>query len=84
MAGKKQFTLSVINQDGILFYGSCDALFVPSERDVIAIMAYHAPMLMKLGKGSVIVREGRKNTTLTQIKAGVMYVGENEVKVLVN
>lgn len=83
MASKK-FTLRVINQDGILYYGNPDVLFVPSERDTVAVMAYHTPMIMKLGRGSISIREGHSTKKLTDIKAGVMYVGDNDVSVLVS
>jgi F0F1-type ATP synthase epsilon subunit len=83
MAGK-QFTLNVINQDGIIFYGSVDVLFVPSARDVIAIMAYHTPMIMRLGTGQITVKQDHKTNVLTNVRSGIVYVGENEVSVLVN
>lgn len=79
----KQFTLQVVNQEGIVFYGNCNVLFVPGERDVVAIMAYHEPMIMKLGPGDVIIREGRKTRTLATVKHGVVYVGENEVSAII-
>jgi F0F1-type ATP synthase epsilon subunit len=82
MASKK-FTLTIINQDGIVYYGSPDVLFVPSERDIVAIMAYHTPMIMKLGAGDVIVRDGHEHKKMATIKAGIIYVGENTVTVLI-
>lgn len=83
MASKKNFTLKIINQEKILFYGDCSVVFLPSEVDTIAIMAYHEPMLMKLGKGRVSLRENGHDQVIADIKGGVAYVGENEVSVLV-
>lgn len=83
MAGKKHFTLNVINQEGIVYYGDCSVLFVPGEHDIVAVMPYHEPMIMKLFKGIISMREGHHNTQITEINDGVMYVGENEVSVLV-
>ena len=84
MASKKQFTLKVVNQESVVFYGDCSVLFVPSETDIVAVMAYHEPMIMKLGPGHVSMRDGHDTRQLADIKSGVMYVGENEVSVLIN
>jgi F0F1-type ATP synthase epsilon subunit len=67
-----------------VYYGECNTLFVPSENDMIAILAYHTPMIMKLGKGDVAIKTGREKRTLTVITGGLLYVGNNEVTVLVN
>lgn len=82
--GKSKFTLSVISQSQILYYGSCDVLFVPTDKEVIAIMAYHTPMIMKLGKGKVVIRDSSPNREIATINAGLVYVGDNQVSVLVN
>jgi F0F1-type ATP synthase epsilon subunit len=81
--GKSKFTLSVISQSGITFYGSCDVLFVPTGRDIVAVMAYHTPTIMKLGKGKVTIRDGGQNRELASIETGLMYVGDNQVSVLI-
>jgi F0F1-type ATP synthase epsilon subunit len=83
-SGKSKFTLSVISQTEIVYYGNCDVLFVPSGRDIVAIMAYHTPMIMKLGKGKVVMRDSSPNRELVSIESGLLYVGDNEVSVLVN
>jgi F0F1-type ATP synthase epsilon subunit len=85
MAGSKsKFTLSVISQSKIVYYGNCDVLFVPSAQDIVAIMAYHTPMIMKLGKGKVVMRDNSQNRELADIETGLLYVGENQVSVLVD
>ncbi|MDB5181280.1 MAG: synthase epsilon chain [Candidatus Saccharibacteria bacterium] len=84
MAGSKsKFTLSVISQKEIVYYGNCDVLFVPSDHDVVAIMAYHTPMIMKLGKGKVVMRDGSSDRELGTVETGLLYVGDNQVSVLI-
>jgi len=78
----KQFDLKIINQKGIVYFGNCNVLFVPTENDTVAIMAYHEPILMRLSAGKISVREGHSHSHITDIKHGVLYVGENEVTVL--
>ncbi|HMR72972.1 MAG TPA: hypothetical protein PKD68_03120 [Candidatus Saccharibacteria bacterium] len=58
-------------------------LFVPGEHDTVAVMAYHEPMLMRLAAGKVMVREGHNTNQVAEIQHGIMYVGDNEVSVLV-
>lgn len=85
MAGNDQkFTVSVLNESGVLFYGKCDVLFVPTKRDVLAVLAHHTPMIAKLGQGQVMVKVDREKTTVTTIEQGLLYVGDNEATVLVD
>lgn len=85
MAGKQGLTLNIITQDGVLYYGQCEVAFVPSSTgEIVAVLAYHTPMIMKLGQGPVSVRENHKTKVIANVKSGVMYVGDNEVSVLVN
>jgi len=84
MAGKNKFTLNVINQEAIIYYGDCEVLFVPSDKETVAIMAYHTPMIMKLGEGRISIRENRKTKHIADVKSGIVYVAENSVTVLVN
>lgn len=84
MAGKNKFTLNIINQEAVIYYGECEVLFVPAEKETIAIMAYHTPMIMKLSKGRISIRENRKTRHITEAASGVLYVAENSVTVLVN
>jgi len=80
----RSFTVSVLGEKGITYYGECTALFVPSEKDIVVVLAYHTPMIMKLGKGNVSIRNGKTKQQLAEIKSGLIYVGNNEVTVLIN
>lgn len=85
MASRKGvFTLTVVKESGIVYYGDCKVLFVPGPRDVIAIMPEHTPMIMKLEKGEVVAQDHHQKRVLTAISSGLLYVGEGEVSVIVD
>jgi len=78
------FTVSVFDEHGVVYYGKCTALFVPFEKETIAILAHHTPMIMKLSKGKVTIKDGHEKHQLTDMNSGLIYVGHNEATVLVN
>lgn len=85
MAAKEEFELRVINEKGVLYYGSCSLLFLPSARGEIAVMKHHTPMIMMLAKGTVRMQSGGgKTQDITEVDSGVVYVAEDTVSVLVN
>lgn len=85
MAGRKDsFTLTVVGEAGVVYYGDCRVLFVPTQKEQLAIMPEHTPMIAQLGSGDVIAQEGSKKHILATIKTGLLYVGDGEVSVLVD
>lgn len=81
---KRTFTISVLSAEGIVYYGECSVLFVPAEHDIIAVLPNHTPMIAMLGSGVVSIKTGREKQSITTINRGLLYVGDNEVTVLVN
>ena len=84
MATKRSFQLKILSEKTVLYFGDAEVLFVPTKKEEIAIMSHHTPMIMVLGTGNVSVIEERKKNLITKIKSGIVYVGENEVSVLVD
>ncbi len=78
------FTINVVQESGIVYWGECTVLFVPAEKETIAILAHHTPMIMKLGPGEVSIRNEHETQQLATINGGLVYVGENEATVLIN
>ena len=78
------FTISVLSESGVIYYGDCEVLTVPSKKDFITILPNHAPMIARLGHGSVTIGIGRSRQKIIELKSGLLYVGDNEVSVLVN
>jgi F0F1-type ATP synthase epsilon subunit len=86
MAHKEDsFKLTVLSEKIILYDGRCDVLFVPSvKKDVIVVLPYHTPMIMKLGEGKVVMKLGREKRDLATLKSGLLHVKNNEVQLLTN
>ncbi|MFZ2544366.1 MAG: F0F1 ATP synthase subunit epsilon [Candidatus Saccharimonadales bacterium] len=84
MAEKDEFKLTVTNEKGVLYYGSCDILFLPTSRGEIAIMKHHTPMIMKLSAGDVRMKTSSRTETIVSLTTGVVYVAQDEVSVLVD
>jgi len=86
MAKKEDsFELTVLSEKNVLYYGPCDILFIPSvKKDVVVILPYHTPMIMKLGEGKVVMKVGREKRDLATIKSGLLHVSNNEVHLLTN
>jgi F-type H+-transporting ATPase subunit epsilon len=83
-AEKKSFTISVLKESEVIYYGDCNSLTVPSLKDPITILPFHTPLIMKLGPGPILMRTGGQKQVLATVKTGLLYVGENEVTVLVD
>lgn len=84
MAAKEDFTLTVTNEKGVLYYGPCELLFVPSSRGEVAVMKHHTPMIMMLTPGTVRIKASSDIRDVTELTSGVVYVGEDTVSVLVD
>ena len=82
--GSKSFTVSVLSESGVVYYGDCEILTVPAMKDSITILPNHTPLITKLGKGPVTIGTGRNKQKLIDIKSGLLYVGDNEASVLVD
>lgn len=84
MAAKEEFTLTVTNEKGVLYYGPCELLFLPSVRGEVAVMKNHTPMIMMLAPGKVRMKSSTENRDIAELTTGVVYVGNDEVSVLVD
>lgn len=82
MASKNEFSLTVINEKGVLYYGMCEALFLPSKRGEIAVLAHHTPMIMKLTPGPIRIKDASGQKNIVTVDSGVAYVAEDYVSVL--
>ena len=65
------------------YRGSCRALTVPTGKDYITVLPQHTPIIAKLGKG-VMTLQLSGGVSRQDIEGGLLYVGEDEVVVLVN
>ncbi len=74
----------MLRENEVVYYGECESLTLPSLKDFITILPYHTPLIMKLGVGPITMRYQGQKTVLATVKSGLVYVGENEVSVLVD
>jgi len=81
---KRSFTISVLKESEVIYYGECNSLTIPSSKDFITILPYHTTLIMKLGAGPITMRSDGQKQILATVKTGLVYVGENEVTVLVD
>jgi F0F1-type ATP synthase epsilon subunit len=81
---QKTLDVQLLSEKGVLFEGPCEVLFVPSMRDIVAIMPQHTPLIMKLGSGEIVVMSKRQTIFKTKANSGVLYVSDNHASVLVN
>ena len=79
-----QFEVVIIAETGVVHEGKCEALFVPSVKEQMVILAHHTPMIAKLGAGEIVVKTGRNKQAVANIKTGLLYVGDNEATVLLD
>lgn len=84
MAAKDEFTLTVTNEKGVMYYGACELLFLPSQKGEIAIMKHHTPMIMKLTPGKVRMKTSSGTQEIAKLTSGIVYVAEDSVSVLVD
>ena len=84
MANRKTFTLNILNQSGVVRYGEYEAVLVPTSQGETAIMAFHTPSIILMSAGHVKLHTKHGFETVADIKSGVVYVGDNEVTVLIN
>ena len=78
------FAITIIAEKGVVHDGRCEALFVPSTRESMVVLAHHTPMIAKLGSGEVVVKTGRGRQVIATISTGLLYVGNNEATVLLD
>ena len=81
---KRSFVVSILSEQEPYYYGDCSALTVPTQGDTITILPQHTPIIAKLGKGQIVIYSGRERSVIPDVTGGLLYVGEDEVTVLVN
>lgn len=80
---KRSFEVKILGDNCTPYNGECKALTVPTEKDYITVLPHHTPIIAKLGKGVMTLRiDG--GISRQDIDGGLLYVGDDEVVVLVN
>lgn len=78
---KPKLQVAVISPERTVFDGPADMVVVPAWDGELGILHGHAPLLALLGKGSLRVTDGAKETRF-QVEGGFLQVADDVVTVL--
>ncbi len=81
---KETLKVKILSENGSIYNGNCHVLFVPYQKEEIAILPLHTPIIALLSSGELKIMDNSGTKKITEINSGILYVGENEVSVLVN
>ncbi|MFQ5529442.1 MAG: F0F1 ATP synthase subunit epsilon [Gemmatimonadota bacterium] len=80
-ASDRKLGVSVISPAAVGFTGEGDSVMIPAYDGKLGILVGHAPMMVLLGTGDVVVRNGASEHRIP-ISGGFMQVIDDEVSVL--
>jgi len=73
--------VSVISPTEIGYEGEADSVVAPAFDGRLGILYGHAPMMVLLGTGDVVIRNGEKTETLG-VARGFLQVVDNEISIM--
>lgn len=79
--GARKLTVSVISPVAVGYTGEGDSVIVPAYDGKMGILVGHAPMMVLLGTGDVVVKDGGKEHRV-HVSGGFMQIIDDEVSVL--
>jgi F-type H+-transporting ATPase subunit epsilon len=77
----RKLQVSVISPAAVGFSGEGESVLIPAHDGQLGILVGHAPMMVLLGSGDVIVKDGDAVHTI-HVSGGFMQVIDDEVSVL--
>jgi F-type H+-transporting ATPase subunit epsilon len=79
--GARKLTVSVISPVSVGYTGEGDSVIVPAYDGKVGILVGHAPMMVLLGTGDVVVKDGAEEHRV-HVSGGFLQVIDDEVSVL--
>ncbi|HSM09872.1 MAG TPA: F0F1 ATP synthase subunit epsilon [Gemmatimonadota bacterium] len=79
--GARKLTVSVISPVSVGYTGEGDSVIVPAYDGKMGILVGHAPMMVLLGTGDVVVKDGGEEHRV-HVSGGFMQIIDDEVSVL--
>ncbi len=79
--GARKLTVSVISPVSVGYTGEGDSVIVPAYDGKMGILVGHAPMMVLLGTGDVVVKDGAEEHRV-HVSGGFMQIIDDEVSVL--
>ena len=77
----RRLRVSVISPAAVGFTGEGDSVIIPAHDGEVGILVGHAPMMVLLGTGDVVVKSGSEEHRIA-VSGGFMQVIDDEVSVL--
>ena len=77
----KRLKVSVISPTAVGFSGEGDSVIAPAYDGLLGILPGHAPMMVLLGTGEVVVKDGGAETRI-RVSGGFLQVIDDQVSVL--
>lgn len=77
----RKLTVSVISPAAVGYTGEGDSVIVPAYDGKMGILVGHAPMMVLLGEGDVVVKDGGEEHRV-HVAGGFLQVIDDEVSVL--
>lgn len=77
----RKLKVSVISPASVGFTGEGDSVIVPAYDGLMGVLVGHAPMMVLLGTGDVVVKDGGE-VHRVHVSGGLMQILDDEVSVL--
>jgi F-type H+-transporting ATPase subunit epsilon len=77
----KRLKVGVISPTAVGFSGEGDSVIAPAYDGLLGILPGHAPMMVLLGTGEVVVKDGGVETRI-RVSGGFLQVIDDQVSVL--
>ena len=78
---ERKLRVSVISPSSVGYTGQGDSVIVPAYDGKLGILVGHAPMMVLLGTGDVVVKDGSE-VHRVRVSGGFLQVVDDEVSVL--
>lgn len=78
---RRTLKVSVISPTQVGFEGEGESVIVPAYDGLLGILYNHAPMMVLLGDGELVIRDGEEEHRL-HVSGGFLQVVDNVVSVL--
>lgn len=77
----RKLSVSVISPESVGYAGEGDSVIIPAYDGLLGVLVGHAPMMVLLGTGNVVVKDGGREHRV-HVSGGLMQVLDDEVSVL--
>lgn len=77
------FRIDIVSPAGLLYSAEAASLVVPAELGYLGVLTNHAPLIARLTRGKITVRENSGQQKVFACQSGFMEVLKNSVTLIV-